>query len=130
MCLLVQSVKYLFLGLAFDGISVNHITPVFQTVVEEGLIKDPVFGVYLNRDLSSQMGGEISFGGNDTNHFSGQCVTVPLLKEEWYLFQMTNVNSKYCTQPSDCVAIADTGTSLLIGPLAAIEDINTNVIRK
>ncbi|KAI6657366.1 Cathepsin D [Oopsacas minuta] len=117
------------LGLAFVAISVNHITPVFNTLLDQGTIKDPVFGFYLNRDLDSNIGGVLSLGGTDPAHINGGCTQSKLINKSWWYFQMDNVNSKYCHSKSDCTAIADTGTSLLIGPPAAIKDINENIIK-
>ena len=120
----------LSLGLAFIGISVNHITPVFETIIEEGLVPSPIFGVFLSRDLNSKEGGVISFGGIDPIHRRGQPLTVKLTRNMWYYFVMKNVNNKYCKETSSCTAIADTGTSLLVGPVDTVKDINENVIGK
>ena len=103
---------------------------MFETVVKEQLIKVPVFGVFLSRDLNSKEGGEISFGGTDPRHVAGNPLTVKLKQRLWYYFNMLNVNNKYCKDASDCTAIADTGTSLLVGPVDAINDINVNIISK
>ena len=37
------------LGMAFPSISVDHVTPVFQNMVAEHLVANPVFGFWLNR---------------------------------------------------------------------------------
>lgn len=37
------------LGMAFKAISINGITPVFQSMIEQNLITTPVFGFWLNR---------------------------------------------------------------------------------
>ena len=117
-------------GLAFDSISVNHITPVFQTLLIQGQIKNPIFGIYLNRDLSSQTGGEITFGGVDSNHMTGPTTTVKLTKELWFYINMVNVDNKYCSDAASCTAIVDSGTSLIVGPTGPVKSINEDVISK
>lgn len=76
------------------------------------------------------MGGEITFGDVDTNHMTGATTTVKLTKELWFYFNMVNVNNKYCSDAASCTAIADSGTSLIIGPVGPMKSINEDVISK
>ena len=41
------------LGMGYPSISVGHVTPVFQNMVTESLVKEPVFSFYLNRQECS-----------------------------------------------------------------------------
>ncbi|KAJ7023552.1 aspartic peptidase domain-containing protein [Mycena alexandri] len=53
------------LGLAYDTISVNHITPPFYSMINKGLIDEPVFSFRIGS--SEEDGGEAIFDGIDTN---------------------------------------------------------------
>lgn len=50
------------LGLAYDTISVNHITSPFYSMLNQGLLDAPVFAVYLSSDVEP---GELILGGYD-----------------------------------------------------------------
>ncbi|XP_057962427.1 aspartic proteinase-like [Malania oleifera] len=115
------------LGLGFQEISVGNAVPVWYNMVKQGLIKDPVFSFWLNRNADEDEGGEIVFGGVDPNHFKGKHTYVPVTKKGYWQFQMGDVligdkETGYCS--GGCSAIADSGTSLLAGPTPVITMIN------
>ncbi|KAK4347603.1 hypothetical protein RND71_033942 [Anisodus tanguticus] len=110
------------LGLGFREISVGNATPVRYNMVKQGLVKEPVFSFWLNRNTEEEKGGEIVFGGVYPNHFRGKHGTVI---GRW--FDMGDVliggeATGYCE--GGCSAIADSGTSLLASPTTIIAMIN------
>ena len=53
----------------------GHATPPFQNMVKQGLVKDPVFSFWLNRnDPEGRQGGELVLGGVDPAHYTGKHV--------------------------------------------------------
>ncbi|KAL6573831.1 hypothetical protein OROHE_001373 [Orobanche hederae] len=115
------------LGLGFKEISVGNATPVWYNMVKQGLVKDPVFSFWLNRNLQEEEGGEIVFGGVDPNHYKGKHTFVPVTQKGYWQFDMGDVlidgkESGYCS--GGCSAIADSGTSLLAGPTTVVAMIN------
>ncbi|CAN8237968.1 unnamed protein product [Cochlearia groenlandica] len=107
------------LGLGFKEIAVGNSTPVWYNMVEKGLVKDPYFSFWLNRNTQDQQGGEIVFGGVDPKHYRGEHTYVPVTHKGYWQFSMgdlliANKPTGYCS--SGCSAIADSGTSLLTGP--------------
>ncbi|CAN4124179.1 unnamed protein product [Withania somnifera] len=115
------------LGLGFQEISVGDAVPVWYNMVKQGLVKDPVFSFWLNRNTEEEQGGEIVFGGVDPNHFKGEITYVPVTQKGYWQFDMGDVlidgkATGYCK--SGCSAIADSGTSLLAGPTTIITMIN------
>jgi len=115
------------LGLGFPAISVNGITPFFQNLVAQGAANPAVFGFYLSRDATSKVGGELTLGGYDATHISGPIAYVPVSKQGYWQFHMNSVSNGGSTVgcSAGCEAIADSGTSLLVGPSAEISKIQT-----
>jgi cathepsin D len=106
------------LGLAFQAISVDNIPPVFVSMVEQGLITDPVFAFYLSNE--DGVDGELDFGGVDANHYTGSFMYVPVSSQTYWqtnLDTMT-INGKAVTSATK--AIVDSGTSLLAGPKSEV----------
>ncbi|XP_058101255.1 phytepsin-like [Magnolia sinica] len=115
------------LGLGFQEISVGKVVPVWDNMVNQGLVKNPVFSFWFNRNAQDEEGGEIVFGGVDPNHYKGQHTYVPVTQKGYWQFDMGDVHiggetTGICSD--GCSAIADSGTSLIAGPTATITEIN------
>ncbi|CAN1242997.1 Aspartic proteinase A1 [Linum perenne] len=115
------------LGLGFQEISVGDAVPVWYNMVDQGLINEPVFSFWFNRNADEDEGGELVFGGVDPNHFVGEHTYVPVTQKGYWQFDMGDVlvdgkSTGFCS--GGCAAIADSGTSLLAGPTAIIAEVN------
>ena len=110
------------LGLGFDNISVDKVTPVFYNMMSQGLVKEKMFSFWLNRTsnedgLPSDVGGELVFGGSDPKHFVGEHTYAPITREGYWQIEMDDFKVAgrslgVCDGEDGCQVIADTGTSL------------------
>jgi len=112
------------MGLAFDTISVDHVRPVWYNMLDEKLVNQSVFAFYLNRTGGE---GELVFGGVDEAHYTGDIHYVPLTNETYWEFEMQDFAVEGQSFCSNCRAIADSGTSLIAGPSAAVKAINDKI---
>jgi cathepsin D len=115
------------LGMAYDSISVDRATPVWYNLISQGLVKQPVFTFWLNKWQSEPNGGELTLGSIATDRFTGTLEYVPITSETYWEFDVSDIQLNgtslgFCSGP--CKAIADTGTSLIIGPTQHINALN------
>jgi hypothetical protein len=105
------------LGLGFDSITtVSSIKTPMNSLISQGLISSPVFGVYLGKE-SNGGGGEYVFGGYDSSKFSGSLITVKVDNSDgWYGITIKSTKVGSSTIFSSFSAILDTGTTLLALP--------------
>ncbi|KAL3276587.1 hypothetical protein HHI36_011959 [Cryptolaemus montrouzieri] len=113
------------LGLGYQSIAIDGVVPVFDNIISQKLVEAPVFSFWLNRNPKEKLGGQIIFGGSDPNYYSGEMTYIPVNKQGYWQFDLDgiNVGSEYlCSE--GCQAVADTGTSLIVGPFSDVQKIN------
>lgn len=114
------------LGMGFPAIAVDGVVPPFTNMVDQGLLAEPVFSFWLNRDPTAAVGGELVLGGVDPKHYKGEHTWAPVTRKAYWQFNMDRIGvpgaPALCS--GGCAAIADTGTSLMAGPTEEVALIN------
>lgn len=97
------------LGLAYDTISVNHITPPFYNMVNQGLLDAPVFSFRIGS--SEADGGEAIFGGIDETAYKGKIDYVPVRRKAYWEVEIEQVSfGDDVLELENAGAAIDTGT--------------------
>ncbi|TBU49536.1 endopeptidase [Dichomitus squalens] len=114
------------LGLAYDTIAVNHITPPFYHLINKGLVDEPVFSFRLGS--SEDDGGEAIFGGVDDSAYTGKIQYVPVRRKAYWEVELEKVSlGDDVLELESTGAAIDTGTSLIALPTDIAEMINTQI---
>ncbi|XP_021903588.1 aspartic proteinase A1-like isoform X2 [Carica papaya] len=115
------------LGLGFQEIAVGRAMPVWENMLQQEHMDQKIFSIWLNRESSLGVGGEIVFGGLDWRHFTGDHIYVPVTKRGYWQIQVGDIlvgkdSTGFCA--TGCGAIVDSGTSWIAGPTAIVAQIN------
>ncbi|KAN0113674.1 acid protease [Russula decolorans] len=108
------------IGMGFKEISTFNATPFFETLVDEGQLAEPVFGVYLNASYS-----ELIIGGRNSSLYPGNELAYVNVTTQGYwqiAFDFISVNG-HNISVSTQEAIIDTGTRLIVGDNESISNI-------
>merc|ERR550539_946149 len=98
-------------GLAWDTISVNGMVTPFHNLILQHQVTDQKFAFYLGDNAA----GELTIGGTDSAHYSGDINYVKLSNTTYWQIPMDSMSSG--SWSSDAVyAVIDSGTSLIAGP--------------
>ncbi|KAF8195852.1 endopeptidase [Mycena galopus ATCC 62051] len=114
------------LGLAYDTISVNGIVPPFYSMIDQGLIDEPVFSFRIGS--SEEDGGEAVFGGIDHSAYTGKLQYVPVRRKAYWEVELEAVTfGDDVLELENTGAAIDTGTSLIALPTDIAEMLNAQI---
>jgi len=123
------------LGMGFQSLAVNKIKPPVQTMIDQHLLANPWFTVWMTKkNAEGVVGGLITLGDYDKQHCSDKVDFIPLSSATYYQIALdgVKVGSQNGGQEfvvmrqssnSGVQAISDTGTSLIAGPAQQIKQI-------
>jgi len=114
------------LGLGYDTISVNHITPPFYNMINQGLLESPVFSFRIGS--SEEDGGEAVFGGIDETAYKGEIHYVPVRRKAYWEVELEKISfGEEEVEFENTGAAIDTGTSLIVLPTDMAEMLNAQI---
>ncbi|KAF5387963.1 hypothetical protein D9615_000444 [Tricholomella constricta] len=114
------------LGLGYDTISVNHITPPFYNMINQGLLDEPIFSFRIGS--SAEDAGEAVFGGIDKSAYTGEITYVPVRRRAYWEVELEKISfGDDELELENTGAAIDTGTSLIALPTDIAEMLNTQI---
>ncbi|CAO2838347.1 unnamed protein product [Amaranthus hypochondriacus] len=115
------------LGLGFQDTSIGEADPIWYNMVQQGLINQKIFSMWLNHNPNDEYGGEIIFGGIDWRHYKGDHTYVPVADTGYWQIEINGIDIAINSTGqchNGCAAIVDSGTSLIGGPTMTVAQIN------
>lgn len=116
------------MGLGYNTISVNGIIPPFYSMLDQGLLDEPVFSFYLSDTNDESSESEAMFGGVNTDHYTGKLTKIPLRRKAYWEVDLDAITFGDDTaEMDDTGVILDTGTSLIALPSTMAELLNKEI---
>jgi len=113
-------------GMAFQSISVDGVTPVWDALVNQGAVAKKAFGFYLESAPAGEpfaTNGEMMLGAADSARFTPPLQMIPLTAENYWLVKAPKVMLG-SNNIGAFDAVIDTGTSLLVFNPAYAKKVN------
>jgi len=118
------------LGLGFQSASTNYVVPPIINAVQQGLLPQPIFSVYLETESDESQvdaapaGGVFTFGGTDSTNCGDVTGWIDLTTTMFWQFSYESINvGKKNVNINGLDVVSDTGTSLLIGDTLMVKPI-------
>ncbi|TDH10433.1 hypothetical protein EPR50_G00074830 [Perca flavescens] len=110
------------LGMGYPNVAIDGITPVFDRIMSQHVLKEEVFSVYYSRDPKHSPGGELVLGGTDPNYYTGNFNYMDTRETGKWEVTMKGVSvgmeMMFCAE--GCTAVIDTGSSYITGPASSV----------
>ncbi|KYN16999.1 Lysosomal aspartic protease [Trachymyrmex cornetzi] len=117
------------LGLSYPTLAFTGATPLFINLINQRLVKNPIFSFYIERQNPNvSWDGELILGDSDDRLYLGEFTYVDVTQKGFWQFTLDKIKMEdkiLCA--NSCQAIADTGTSLIIGPSTDVTIINRRI---
>jgi cathepsin D len=104
---------------------------LLQNLVDQKKVDAAVFGLFLNRNQNSTLGGELSLGGADKSRYTGDVTYAPLVeagKRGWRVkaddLAANGSSLNFCSGNDGCEAVLQSGTALFGLPMAQADKLN------
>uniref|UniRef100_A0A672GJR1 Nothepsin n=1 Tax=Salarias fasciatus TaxID=181472 RepID=A0A672GJR1_SALFA len=100
------------LGLAYPRLAEILGNPVFDNLMVQEIVEEPVFSFYISRSIQA---GELLLGGTDESLYVEPINWLPVTDKGYWQIKMDSVSVQGVNSlcPHGCPAIIDTGTSLI-----------------
>uniref|UniRef100_A0A8C2TFW3 renin n=1 Tax=Coturnix japonica TaxID=93934 RepID=A0A8C2TFW3_COTJA len=110
------------LGMGYPSQAIDGITPVFDRILSQQILKEDVFSVYYSRNAPLKPGGEIILGGTDPAYYTGDFHYLSISRNGYWQINMKGVSvgaeTLFCKE--GCSVAIDTGASYITGPAGPV----------
>ncbi|XP_031988962.1 renin isoform X2 [Corvus cornix cornix] len=113
------------LGMGYPSQAIDGITPVFDRILAQQILKEDVFSVYYSRASKNaplKAGGEIILGGSDPAYYTGDFHYLNVSRSGFWQISMKGVSVGaeilFCRE--GCSVAVDTGASYITGPAGPV----------
>jgi hypothetical protein len=108
--------------MGYQSISEYNAPPVFQTLVAQDQVSEPIFAFKL-----SQSGAVLTLGGVDSSKYTGSFTYAPVTTEGYWQVKLDGIAVNNKPAVGSVQSIIDTGTTLIIGDVSRVKSFYAKV---
>lgn len=113
------------LGLGYPSMSAYGITPVFDTIISDKLLKQNTIAFYFSYNENTP--GEVSFGEINPAKYTGSIKYYPVIDQYYWTIKLKDIlyngQSVGLCPSNNCKIVVDSGTSLIAGPTTSVKQL-------
>lgn len=113
------------LGMAWPAISVDTVNPIFVELWNQKKVEDNSFAFFLTKDAGKE-GSALTLGGVNPDYAASNFTYYDLAMENYWLLKGDKATFNGSSYDNDYY-IVDTGTSVLVGPVADVVEITKDI---
>jgi len=110
-------------GMGYDALAKTRESTPFTQLMKSDQCTEKVFAFWLNRNTNDANGGEMTLCGTDKSRYNGDFHYAPVTEKGYWQFTADYVEVNGQKMAKKFQAIADTGTSFIVGPMNIIVQI-------
>lgn len=117
-------------GMAFSEIAKSGFTTFFENLIAQNKVAVKEFAFYLGRVASNTSArSELTLGGRDRSKFTGRLTRVPVTRRGFWQVALDSVKvkGKSAGDVTRGQALIDTGSTLILAPVAAAQAIHKQI---
>lgn len=115
-------------GMGYDTLAAKGMTTPFSKLMKLDTCQEKVFAFWMKKESKPEgeqrADGEMTLCGTDPEHYTGDLLYVPVTRKAYWQFTADSVTVNGEKLDTQFEAIADTGTSLIVGPPDVVEKLN------
>ncbi|GFO36821.1 cathepsin d [Plakobranchus ocellatus] len=120
-------------GLGFRNMSRDKETNLLDNMVGQGLLRTPVFSIYISRLGRGDRPSYLTLGGANPDFFTGDFTFVDLSVPQRWQFRMDRIqlsNGKHTLENGGIQAEIQSTTPMIVGPYADVHNLNAKLRAK
>ena len=79
-------------GMGYPSLARGGVTPLFNQMMEQGVVTDPMFSFWISKNRTSSVGGLLTLGGYNSQFFTGDIAWSDVSVQDYWQIDMEGMS--------------------------------------